>query len=298
MHLGTEKVEYEDINGHKKSSGFDLSGEVNISKDKGTKAKLGGQASAGYHRNHAKQKITSSLGQGTVIERSGNTTDIKRGAAKSPLSYLDTQSEMKVDNKMVELVVDLAVKPVETMKEVVADIKIIYNTGKFAVKAVGEIKQNGLVGTVESLRLGLATGGAAVDLTKEENETHKIGEAEDSEQFGAALSEEGVKFQLKMGVKNPAEVNLCQENNDPLEDTAYAHQHTSFDEETNTINYNTSRKGFNKIETVAKGLAHGSTRKAISENKWTKRYINDEQEASISRLLGAHAKRMAKSVKR
>ncbi|OJW70764.1 MAG: hypothetical protein BGO68_03395 [Candidatus Amoebophilus sp. 36-38] len=292
MHLETEKIEYEDINGHKKSSGFDLSGGVNVSKGKGAKAKLREHASTGYNRSYAKQKISSSLGQGTVIERSGHKSDIKRGAAKSPLSYLDTKSEMKVDSEMVKLAVD----PVKAGKEVVEDSKILYNTGKFAAKVVSEVRQNGLVGTVEALRVGLAAGGAAIDLTKEENATQKLGKTATAEEFEKALNEVGDDFQNRMGVKNTANVKLYQGEDANLKDIEYAKHNASFDEKSNTINYNTSREGFNKLGTIADDLAHESTHKAISENKFSKRHISDKQEEGVARLVGEHARNMAESL--
>jgi len=68
-----------------------------------------------------------------------------------------------------------------------ADSKILYNTGQFAAKTVSEVTQNGLVGTVEALRLGVAAGGAAIELVKEENETQKIAKATEAATFSKAL---------------------------------------------------------------------------------------------------------------
>jgi glycyl-tRNA synthetase (class II) len=147
MHLETEKVKYEDINGYKKSSGFDLSASVNVSQSKGSKASLSGQASAGYHRSYAKQKITSSLGLGTLIERNGNT-DIKRTTVKAPLNYLDTKSEMKLDSEMVKLAAD----PLKAAKEVVEDSKKIYTAAEGVVETAIGAPKYGLVGTAKQLQ--------------------------------------------------------------------------------------------------------------------------------------------------
>jgi len=178
-----------------------------------------------------------------------------------------------------------------------ADSKILYKTGQFAAKTVSQVTQNGLVGTVEALRLGLAAGGAAIELVKEENETQKIGKATEAATFSEAIDQGAAKFQAHMGVENPANVKLYQGDAEPLKETAFANQNASFDKKINTINYNTSREGFNKIGTVADDLAHEGAHKAMSENTFTKGHINANQEERIAQLIGGNARNMAESLK-
>ena len=70
-------------------------------------------------------------------------------------------------------------------------------------------------------------------------------------------------FQGKMGIGNKAKVKVYQGDDENIEGTVYASHNASFDKETNTINYNIDRKGFNKVETVTRYLAHKSVQKLL-----------------------------------
>jgi hypothetical protein len=156
----TKELETQDIDGYQKSTEWGGRGNFTTTYKSGNKSEFGGEADAYYKRSNTFQKVTSSIGEGT----------------KDPLTYLDTQSQVKVDSDMAELVYGLAVDRRKVGKKIVEDLQAIIGIGRAEVLVVAE--------------------------TAEESES--------------TMDAEGDQLQKEMGVEDPATVKPYQGNSDEL----------------------------------------------------------------------------------
>ena len=280
MQLTTKQVILEDLAGHDKRNNIGGGVQLNVSKPAGnaSNTKVGGDL--GYGRSRAKQKVSSSIGRGMIVETAGNDQPIirKKGGL---VNYLDTQSETKVTSEAVEIVAS----PVAAVKEFIEDSKVIYTAAEGMAETIVKAPIYGATGTIKQLQNTLVDLDNITRQAGNKKETYKINNATslDAGELEKVLDKQLDQLQGSAGITKDkrASVHLYQGDTEGFGVSSAAaglrDYKAGYDQKYNKVYVNTDKTDISKGSEIQRSVYTEMQRKETADSKRLSKISEDRQ---------------------